>query len=163
MSHTPIDHPLRPLYRTLAFLTGLSILVFGVVGAAATSGHPVFDREHAVRVFGLRTNFAFAVLSIAAGAVLLVATLVGRNLDKWVYLTGGVAFMLVGLVALVLLRTDLNYFAFAMTNVVVSMVIGTLLFTAGLYGKTGRQARAEAAVRRRSASLGSPVAQPAGR
>jgi hypothetical protein len=114
-------------------------------------------------VFGLRTNFAFAVLSIAAGAVLLVATLVGRNLDKWVYLTGGVAFMLVGLVALVLLRTDLNYFAFAMTNVVVSMVIGTLLFTAGLYGKTGRQARAEAAVRRRSASLGSPVAQPAGR
>jgi 4-hydroxybenzoate polyprenyltransferase len=144
MSHIPINHPLRPLYRTLSVLTGLFILVFGIVGAVNTSGDPVFDQDKIERVFGLRTNFAFSVLSIAAGAVLVLATVIGRNLDKWVYLLGGIVFMAVGLAELALMDTDLNYFAFAMTNVIVSMVIGSILFTAGLYGKSGRSEEAHA-------------------
>jgi hypothetical protein len=36
------------------------------------------------------------------------------------------------------MRTDLNYFAFAMANVVVSFAIGMVLFAAALYGKSGR-------------------------
>jgi Domain of unknown function (DUF4383) len=144
MSHIPINHPLRPLYRTLSVLTGLFILVFGIIGAVNTNGDPVFEQDKIERVFGLRTNFAFSVLSIAAGAVLVLATVIGRNLDKWVYLLGGIVFMVVGLGELALMGTDLNYFAFAMTNVIVSMVIGSILFTAGLYGKSGTSEEAHA-------------------
>src|SRR5690349_12920022 len=140
MSHIPINHPLRPLYRTLSVLTGLFILVFGIVGAINTSGDPVFDQDKVERVFGLRTNFGFALLSIAAGAVLVIATLIGRNLDKLVYLVGSIVFMVVGLAALAFMDTDLNYLAFTMTNVIVSLVIGSLLFTAGLYVTSGRSA-----------------------
>lgn len=144
MSHIPINHPLRPLYRALAVLTGLFVLVFGIVGAIATNGDPLFDQDHVERVFGLRTNFAFAALSIAAGVVLLIATVIGRNVDKWVYLLGGIVFMVVGMAELGLMRTDLNYFAFAMPNVIVSFTIGMVLFGAGLYGKSGTPARARA-------------------
>ena len=33
MAHFPVNHPLRPLYRTLAGLVGAYLLVFGIVGS----------------------------------------------------------------------------------------------------------------------------------
>jgi hypothetical protein len=34
------------------------------------------------------------------------------------------------------LRTDLNVLAFSITNVCISFIIGTVLMSAGLYGRT---------------------------
>jgi len=144
MSHLPINHPLRPLYRALAVLTGLFVLVFGIVGYFTTKSDALFEQDQVERVFGLRTNLAFALLSIVAGILLLVATAIGRNVDKWAYLLGSIVFLAVGMIALGLLRTDLNYLAFSMSNVVVSFIIGMVLFAAAMYGKSGSAEEAEA-------------------
>ena len=48
-------------------LTGVYVLVFGVVGAVRTTGSPLFDRSDIV-VLGLRTNLAFALLSVVVRA-----------------------------------------------------------------------------------------------
>ena len=48
-----------------------------------------------------------------------------------------------GTFQLALIRTSLNYFAFSVTNVVVSFIIGLILLAAGLYStaRTGPVAR----------------------
>ncbi len=137
MSHYPVNHPLRPFYRVLAALAGLYVLVFGVVGAVQTIGSPMFDRSDVVAL-GLRTNLAFALLSVGAGVVILLATLVGRNVDRAVNLWGGVGFMTVGTALMALLHTDLNVLNFSIVTVMVSFGIGLLLFTAGMYGLSGQ-------------------------
>jgi hypothetical protein len=78
---------------------------------------------------------AFALLSIVAGAGLLLSTVIGGNLDYLVNLVGGVAFMVVGMLMLSLLQTDANILGFTVTNCIVSFVLGSIVFTAGLYGR----------------------------
>jgi hypothetical protein len=95
--------PLRPFYRVLVAAAGLYVLVFGAIGTVRTSSAPMFDRSDMV-VLGLRTNLAFALASIGAGAVILLAQFVGRNVDFVVNLWGGVLFMAVGLAMMALLQ-----------------------------------------------------------
>src|SRR5207247_133166 len=116
MSHIPVNHPLRGFYRFLATVTGLYVLVFGVVGFAKTEGTPTFSQDDLHWVLGLRTNLAFAELSVVAGAVILVAAVIGRNLDRFVNLGGAVLFMAAGTAMLLLLRTDANFLGFSMAN-----------------------------------------------
>jgi hypothetical protein len=137
LTHLPVNHPLRPVYRVLAGLVGVYTLVFGIAGFAQTRGSTLFAQHGLPYVLGLRTNLAFAMLSVVAGVVLLGAAVIGRNLDHLVNLFGGLAFMLVGTLALALLETDLNYLGFTVTTCIVSFVIGTVVFAAGLYGRTG--------------------------
>jgi hypothetical protein len=132
----PVNHPLRPVYRVLAGFVGAFSLVFGIIGVARTQAQALFARDDLPTVLGLHTNPAFAYLSIVAGAVLLVATFVGRNLDYLVNIVGGLLYMFVGLLMLALLRTDLDVLGFTMTTVIVSFVLGTVVFAAGLYGRT---------------------------
>jgi hypothetical protein len=148
MSHIPVNHQLRPLYRALATVAGIYLLVFGVVGVIQTAGTGMFDRSD-VSALGLRTNLAFAVVSIVAGAVVLLAGYLGRNIDYLVNVWGGVAFMVVGIAMLALLDTDLNALNFSVATVIVSFVIGMVLFSAGLYVRSGsaRAAHAEEAIR----------------
>src|SRR6266545_4444520 len=73
MLHTPVNHHLRPLYRTLAGLAGVYVLLFIVIG----------------------------------------------------------------LVMLVLQRTDANFLGFSVSNCVASFILGIITGTAGLYGKVG--------------------------
>jgi hypothetical protein len=136
LTHLPVDHPLRNLYRILAAVVGVAVLGFGIVGFTRTRGTALFAQDHLPWVLGLRTNLAFALLSIVSGAVLLVCALVGRNLDHVVNFLGGIVFMAVGMLMLGLLRTDANFLGFSMTNCVVSFVLGTVVFAAGLYGRT---------------------------
>ena len=135
-SHLPVNHPLRPLYRVLVALIGAGIVVFGIVGYTRTRGTALFAQEHLPWVLGLRTNLAFALLSIVSGAVLAVCAVIGRNFDFRINLLGGLLFMVVGMVMLGLLRTNVNFLGFSMTNCIVSFVIGTVVFAAGLYGRT---------------------------
>ena len=137
MSHIPVNHHLRPLYRGLTALAGIFILVFGVIGLARTAGTSPFSVQDAVYVFGLRTNLAFSVLSIIAGLILAGSTVFGRNVDHFINIGAGLGFMVVGMLMLGLLHTDANFLAFTMTNVIVSFILGIVVFAAGLYGKTG--------------------------
>lgn len=149
MSHIPVNHPLRGLYRFLATLTGLYVLVFGVVGFAETKGTPTFSQDDLHWVLGLRTNLAFAELSVVAGAIIVVAAVIGRNIDRFVNVAGGLVFMAAGMAMLILMRTDANFLGSSMANCVVSFVIGTVLFSAGLYGKVGSLEAAAAEERAR--------------
>jgi Domain of unknown function (DUF4383) len=136
MAHIPVNHPLQPVYRVLAFLVGLYVLVFGIVGLTRSTGHPFFAHHQAITALGLNTNMAFSLLSIVAGAVVAVGAIYGRNIDHFINLAGGVVFLLSGLVMLVVQRTDANILNFTVRTCIVSFVIGTILSVAGLYGKT---------------------------
>lgn len=151
MAHIPVNHPLRPLYRTLAGLIGLYILVFGIIGVLRTAGDPLFDRGD-VWVLGLRTNLAFAILSVVYGAVLLAAAVIGGNVEHMVNLGAGVVFILVGLAMMTLMQTDANILNFSMVNSIVSFIFGLLVLTAGLYDKVGSPEDVEAEERYRHAA-----------
>jgi hypothetical protein len=138
MAHIPVNHHLRPLYRTVAGLTGLYVLVFGIAGAVESAGSDLFDRGD-ITALGLRTNMAFSILSIVSGAVLLGGLLFGRNIDQFVNYWGGFLFLIVPTAMLLLLRTDGNILNFSITTVVVSYVIGMVLLASGLYGKIGSE------------------------
>ncbi|HKT04486.1 MAG TPA: DUF4383 domain-containing protein [Rugosimonospora sp.] len=152
MAHLPINHPLRPLYRTLAALAGLYVLVFGIVGLSRSSGRPFFGHDH-VTALGLRTNPAFAILSIVVGVVVLAAVVYGRNADHFVNMAGGLVFLLAGMAMLALLRTTANFLNFSMSTCIVSFVIGTVMLTAGLYSRTGPPEEAAAEERDRRGAL----------
>lgn len=134
MSHVPVNHPLRPLYRVLAAIAGGYLVLLGVVGFLATSGRPMFDRGD-VAALGLRTNPAFAIASVFSGAIILLALLVGRNVDAGVNVWAGTAFLVAGTAMLALLNTDLNVLNASVATVIASYLIGLLLLAAGLYGR----------------------------
>lgn len=148
MSHFPVNHRLRPLYRGLAVLIGLYLLVFGIIGAIATAGDPFFDRGDTV-VLGLKTNMAFAWLSIVVGAIVMAASLYGRNVDYFVNMIAGGVFMFVGVFGLIIIRSEINILNFTVATCVVSSLLGTAMLAAGLYGRTGPldQVRQEEAIR----------------
>lgn len=136
--HFPVNHPLRPLYRTLALLAGLFVLIFGVVGFFATQGTPLFEVGDE-QAFGLRTNPAFSYASIVAGVVIVLATLLGRNFDRVIYLWVGSVFLLAGTAMMLLMGQDeTNFLNFTMATCVVSYLIGSVLTTAGMYVKAKR-------------------------
>jgi len=143
-NHLPKNHPLRSLYRGLAVVAGLYCLVFGIVGLIRTSGHAFFAVSDA-NALGLRTNEAFATLSIVVGVIVLGATVVGRNVDHRLYLVAGPGFIVVGILMLLLMGTSANFLNFQMSTCVVSFVIGLVLMAAGMYVQVGprEQARRE--------------------
>jgi hypothetical protein len=144
MSHIPINHPLRSFYRVLAVLAGIYVLVFGIVAFARTKGTALFGQDDLVWALGLRSNLGFALLSIVAGAIIIVAAVIGRNIDRFVFIWGGIAFMAIGMLSLILIRTDANFLGFSLVNCIVSMLIGAVLYSAGLYSRTGTDEEAEA-------------------
>jgi len=75
--------------------------------------------------------------------------LIGRNADTVVNTGAGWLMLVVGMAMLALLRTDANVFNFSIATCVVWFVLGMLLITASLYGRTGsaEAARAEEAYR----------------
>jgi hypothetical protein len=145
-SHIPVNHPMRPFYRFLSVLAGLYVLIFGIVAFTKARNMTAFSQSHDQNVWalGLRSNLGFAIISIIAGAIILVCAVIGRNIDRWVNIVGGLFFMVVGLAMLLLLQTNANFLTFSMSNCVASFIIGTVLFSAGLYGKTGSEAEAHA-------------------
>lgn len=136
MSHIPVNHHLRPLYRVVAALTAGWLLVFGAVGLNQTQGTEWFARGDWTAL-GVPTNRAFAVASLVSGAVVLLAALVGHNVDRLVNLWGGGGFLVAGTVMMALIETEANVLNFSIATSVASYIIGMLLIAAGLYGKVG--------------------------
>lgn len=136
-THIPINHHLRNFYRVLAALAGIYVLVFGIVGLVETWGTPLFGRQ-STWALGLRTNLAFALLSIVVGAIVVIGAFIGRNVARNINLVAGVVFLAAGMVMMTLLQTDGNLLNFTMSTCIVSFVIGGIFGIAGLYGKVGR-------------------------
>ena len=132
-SHNPLNHPLRPVYRLTAAVAGAYLTVFGAVAYSQTGDRPTFTQDHTASVLGLHANRGFAEISVVVGVLVLLATLVGRNVDHWVDLLGGLGFMVVGGAMMALMRTDANVLGFTMATCIVSFVIGLVLFSAGMY------------------------------
>ncbi|MFC4020699.1 DUF4383 domain-containing protein [Micromonospora sp. GCM10011542] len=136
MPHFPVNHPARPLYRVLAGLIGLYILVFGVWGVAETFGDPLFNRgSH--WALGLRTNLAFSLASVVFGIVLIIGASRRSNLGHYMNLTAGVVFLVTSIIMMSVLQTEANFLNFSMSTVLVSMVFGLILLGTGLYDKVG--------------------------
>lgn len=132
---TPLkgSHPVHVVHRVSAAVLGAILLAFGILGLLdrplpllSTEGH---------EVFGLSTNGALSWISILAGALLLAAAVWGGPLASTVSTAMGGVFLLSGLVHLAILHTPLNLLAFAMSNVLFSLVVGLLLLGSGLYGR----------------------------
>jgi hypothetical protein len=149
MSHIPVNHHLRPLYRTLALLSGAYLIIFGVVALGKIgSGQDLWASEDLDRVFGQHTNRGYALLCIVIGAIVVFAAVVGRNLDRTVNMLVAVALFIIGTAMLGLLRYS-NVLGGSVSTVIVAYIIGMVLFAAAMYGKTGsaEQAAAEESFR----------------
>lgn len=143
MAHNPVNHPARPVYRAVAGLTGLYLVVFGALGALETRGSELFAQGDA-RVLGQGTNLGWSLLSVALGLIILLSLGVGRNVDTQVNKVFAYGFLALGLAALAVLRTDANYLNFTVATSVVVMIIGLVLLMAGMYGKVGSEEEAQA-------------------
>jgi len=133
MAHNPINHPARPIYRVISGLIGLYLVLFGVLGLFVDG-----------RVFGQGTNVANSLVSIVLGAIILIATVVGRNLDEAVNKYLGYGLMALGLLTLAFLRTDANVLDHTVSTSIVWMLLGITLLVAGMYGKVGTSDEQEA-------------------
>jgi hypothetical protein len=143
MAHTPVNHPLRPIYRIVGFIVGAYLVAYGVIGLIATSGEAFTGPG--VRVLGQGSNMLWSIVSIAVGALVLLGTVVGKNIDVAVDQYLGWGLLVLGSYELCVLRTDdVNFFGFTMSTVVVTYLAGLLLITVSLYSKTAPQSQAGA-------------------
>ncbi len=157
MAHFPLNHPLRPLYRTLAGLTGTYLLLFGGVSLSRTVGETLFARE-SNWALGLRTNLAFAIISVIWGLIVLVANLIGGNVGHYTNLAGAVLFMATGIYMVAFMQTAANFLNFSVSTAILSLIFGLVLLLAGMYDKTGspERARTEQAFKTTSAPRPAP-------
>ncbi|MET8359939.1 DUF4383 domain-containing protein [Micromonospora sp. NPDC005171] len=143
MAHTPVNHPARPIYRAIGGLTGLYLVVFGVLGIIASTGNEILAQDD-TRVLGQGTNLGFSLLSVLLGIVVLVGTALGRNIDVAINQWLAYGLMVVSLAGLAFIRTDANIFNFSITTVIVVMTAALVLLMVGMYGKVGTEDEAEA-------------------
>src|SRR4051794_6191087 len=132
MAHNPVNHPLRPLYRTLGTLAGLYLVVFGVVGIIVNAGEDFFA-VHGERVLGQDANMFWSIVALIIGAVIVVASVIGRNLDTAADKYLGWALLVIGTYGLATCRTDANFFGFSIATVIVTYLVGLVLIMAGMY------------------------------
>jgi hypothetical protein len=134
MAHNPVNHPLRPLYRAIGALIGIYLIVFGIVGIIVTHDDGFFGVAHD-RVLGLGANLGWSVITLIVGVAVLVATVLGRNLDTAVDKYVGWGFLVVGSYGLATGRTDANFLDFSIATVIVTYLLGLALIMTGLYSK----------------------------
>ena len=143
MAHTPVNHPLRPMYRALGFLAGAYLVVFGVLGLIQTAGKS-FTGDSGERVLGQGTNMLWSIIAIVLGAVVLATTAIGRNLDVEADKYIGWGLLVIGSYELAVSRTDANFFGFTVATVVVIYSVGLALILASLYSKVSAPSQAGA-------------------
>jgi hypothetical protein len=137
LAHIPINHHLRPLYRALAGLSGLFLVVVGVWAVIETSGLDLFAREGLPKVLGLQFNPFSAGMYVVFGIGVLAVTALGRNIDHLGNFWLGQLLVLIALLDLAFLRTDANLLGLNMTSVIVTMIVGLVVWTSSLYVKIG--------------------------
>ncbi|GAA2641155.1 DUF4383 domain-containing protein [Paractinoplanes durhamensis] len=143
MAHNPVNHPLRPIYRVVGFIAGAYLVVFGIVGLIQTSGDEFTGKsEHLV--LGQGGNLLLSIISLAVGAIVLIITAVGRNLDTVGDQYLGYGLLVLGTYGLAFSRTDANVFGQNIATVIVTYLVGLALITVSLYSKVAPAAQAGA-------------------
>jgi hypothetical protein len=135
MAHNPVNHPLRPLYRALGALVGLWFVLFGIVGLIVNAGDDFFTAKPD-HVLGLGANMFASIISLASGALIVIAAALGRNLDTEAYKFLGWGVLTVASYGLATSRTDANFLGFTIDTVVVDYLAGLILVLSGLYIKS---------------------------
>ena len=143
MAHTPVNHPLRPLYRALAVLAGVYLIVYGIVGIIVTPGNGLFGRPDE-RVLGQGGNLFWSIVALIIGAVVVAVTVVGRNLDTQVNKFVGWGLLVIGTYELAVNRTDANVLKFTVGTVIVTYLLGLVLILASQYTKVAPPSEAGA-------------------
>ncbi|WP_430780768.1 DUF4383 domain-containing protein [Actinoplanes sp. G11-F43] len=143
MAHTPVNHPLRPIYRIVGFITGAYLVAFGIIGFISTSGE-TFTGPGA-RALGQGSNLLWSIVVLAIGGLVLLGTAVGKNIDVLIDQYLGWGLLVLGSYSLCVLRTDeVNFFGHTMSTVIVTYLVGLLLITVSLYSKSAPQSKAGA-------------------
>ncbi len=155
MAHIPVNHPARPIYRLIAGIIALYILIFGVFGLFETADDDLFSRN-SHWVLGLRTNLAFSLVSVVFGLIVLFGAVHRGNLGHLMNLTAGVVFLATSLAMMTVLQTEANVLNFSMSTVIVSMLFGLIFLATGLYDKIGPPEEAEVEDKWRSSSSARP-------
>ena len=150
MAHTPVNHPLRPIYRALGALTGVYLIVFGVVGIIVNLDEGLFGNDGGL-VLGQQANMFWSIVSILIGVIVLAATVIGRNSDVEVDKYFGWGLLVVGSYELAVLRTDANFLDFSVATVIVTYLLGLVLIMAGQYSKVAPPSQAGAPRQEREA------------
>ncbi|MFI5493029.1 DUF4383 domain-containing protein [Actinoplanes sp. NPDC051859] len=140
MAHIPVNHPLRPIYRALGALTGVYLILFGIVGIIVTSGDGMFGNG-GDRVLGQHANLFWSICSLLIGAIVVLSVVIGRNSDVEVAKYFGWGLLVVGSYALAVIRTDANFLDFSVSTVVVTYLVGTVLIMVSLYCKVAPAAQ----------------------
>jgi hypothetical protein len=141
MAHTPVNHPLRPVYRTLAGLVGLFFVLFGIAGIFRTAGHAPFAKG-APHTLGLGSNLGWSIIILLVGIAILVSLVLGNNRDCTVEWYVGWGLVAIGTIMLALLQTPADILNFSLATVVVSYLTALILIMASLYSKVAPPERA---------------------
>jgi Domain of unknown function (DUF4383) len=134
MAHNPVNHPLRPIYRAIGGLVGLYFVVFGILGIILTADEGLFGRA-GDRVLFQGTNLFWSIVALLIGAIVLAATVLGRNRDVLVDTYLGWTLVVIGTLSLMVIRTNANVLDFSISTVIVSFITGLALILTGLYSK----------------------------
>lgn len=126
----PRDHPLHRLYRTSAGVVGGLLIAFGAF---------CLLRSHD-RWLGIGVGDGFGAVLVVSGLLVVAAAVVGGNVAAQVNGHVGAAMILVGLLGLLLQRTDANVLELTVSDAVLLFVVGTLLLAAGFYGQVAASA-----------------------
>ena len=120
------------VHRIGAVAVALTILTFGLLGFAdglaffSTSGRPVL---------GMSSNGLLSTISVLTAVVLIAAALRGPRIASTVMTVVGALFLVSALANLAVLRSELNFLAFEMSNVGFSVGAGLVLLLLGAYGR----------------------------
>jgi hypothetical protein len=143
MAHNPVNHPLRPMYRVLGFLAGGYLVVFGIVGLIQTSGDDATG-ANSHRILGQGGNLLLSIIMLVVGAIVLVITALGRNLDTKGDQFLGYGLLVLGSYGLAFSRTDANIFGQDIQTVIGTYIVGLALVTVSLYSKVAPASQAGA-------------------
>lgn len=132
IGHLPLNHDLRGFYRTVIAIGGLLLAIWGVLWIVADG----FGGDGS-SIAGLQANGTFGALSVVMGVVLVVAAVLGRNLDHWLGFLLALLSMALGLFGVTFIRTTPEPFALSLSTCVALLTFGTVLMCAASYVGTG--------------------------
>jgi hypothetical protein len=134
IGHLPLNHSLRGLYRAVIFISGVLLALYGILWVVA-DGSPIGGDGDSV--LGLQGNGRFGTLSLVMGVVLIVATILGRNIDHWAGFVLALLCMAIGVLGLALIRTTPEPFGLSAGTCVALLTLGAVLMCAASYVGTG--------------------------
>jgi hypothetical protein len=123
----PVNHPLHRVYRIVAGVVGLLLVLFGILGLVLSGD-----------ILRIPASNPFSVLCLVAGAILVGAAFAGGNAAAEINAYGGALLIVVGMVALLTMHSEsTNFLEVSMADVILLFVAGMVLLAAGFYGRVG--------------------------